>query len=133
MGPRIIDADVSGLALDFGLSLSLDKLAFGVGDPDDLTRDQTSMKSLRGVVDDQWHHIAITRDGQTGSRQIFVDGLLDSEQPALPGDLVLPATIKIGQLAPTVPPSPPLRARLSDLRFFDAVLAPPVIALLATP
>jgi hypothetical protein len=132
-GPRILDADVPGLALDFGLSLSLDKLAFGVGDPADLMRDQTSMKSVRGVVDGEWHHIAITRSGDTGMRQIFIDGVLDSQLVALPGDLVLPALIKVGQLVPTVPPSPPLRARLSDLRFFDRVLPASVITFLATP
>jgi Concanavalin A-like lectin/glucanases superfamily len=133
MGPRILDADIPGLALDFGLSLSLDKLAFGVGDPVDLPRDQTSMKSVRGVVDGEWHHIAITRSGDTGMRQIFIDGVLDSQLVALPGDLVLPALIKVGQLVPTNPPSPPLRARVSDLRFFDTVLQASVIAFLATP
>lgn len=132
MGPRIIDADWPGFALDFGVSLSLDKLCFGVGDPNDQTRDQTAMQSVRGVVDGQWHHVAVTRDGTTGLRQIFIDGALDSQAPALPGEMKLPATILVGQRMPTVPASPPLHAQLSDLRFFDRVVSAASIAFLAT-
>jgi hypothetical protein len=132
MGPRLIDADVSGLALDFGVSLSLDKLAFGVGDPKDLPKDQTAMQSLRTVVDGHWHHVAVTRDGTTGLRQIFIDGALDSQAPALPGELSLPPAILVGQRSPTVPASPALHARMSDLRFFDRVVSAPSIAFLAT-
>ncbi|MEA2698992.1 MAG: hypothetical protein QOI66_3263 [Myxococcales bacterium] len=132
MGPRLIDADVSGLALDFGVSLSLDKLAFGVGDPKDLPKDQTAMQSLRTVVDGHWHHVAVTRDGTTGLRQIFIDGALDNQAPALPGELSLPPTILVGQRSPTVPASPALRAKMSDLRFFDRVVSASAIAFLAT-
>jgi hypothetical protein len=133
MGPRLIDADFPNLALDFGVSLSLDKLAFGVGNPSNVTLDQTAMLSLHSVVDGTWHHVAVTRDGTSGQRQIFVDGALDSELAALPGDLLLPPTLLVGQRISTAPPSPALHALLSDLRFFDRVLSPPAIAFLATP
>jgi hypothetical protein len=133
MGPRLVDGDSPGLALDFGLSLSGDKLAFGVGDPNDTPRDQTAMKSRVGICDDRWHHVAITRSGDSGLRQIFIDGLLDSEEAALPGDLVLPPSILVGQRISTLPASPPVRARLSDLLFFDRVLPPATIATLAKP
>ncbi|HEX3696538.1 MAG TPA: LamG domain-containing protein [Polyangia bacterium] len=133
MGPRLIDGDYPNLALDFGVSLSLDKLAFGVGNPSDVTLDQTAMISLHSVVDGTWHHVAVTRDGTTGQRQIFVDGALDSEMPALPGDLKLPPTMLVGQRISTAPPSPVLKATLLDLRFYDRVLSAPAIAFLATP
>jgi Concanavalin A-like lectin/glucanases superfamily len=132
VGPRLIDADYPGLALDFGVSLSLDKLAFGVGDPNDTPKDQTAMQSQRPVVDGLWHHVAVTRDGTTGLRQIFIDGTLDNEAPALPGELKLPPTVLVGQRIPTIPPSPILHAKLSDLRFFDRVVSAAAIAFLAT-
>ncbi|HEY2899513.1 MAG TPA: LamG domain-containing protein [Polyangia bacterium] len=133
MGPRLIDGDYPNLALDFGVSLSVDKLAFGVGNPSDVTLDQTAMISLHSVIDGTWHHVAVTRDGTTGQRQIFVDGALDSESLALPGDLKLPPTMLVGQRIATAPPSPVLKATLSDLRFYDRVLTALAIAFLATP
>lgn len=64
-GARIVDADVSGVRLDFGLALTVDKLAYGIGTPGDGSADSMSLKSQRGVSDGMWHHVAIVRNTTT--------------------------------------------------------------------
>jgi Concanavalin A-like lectin/glucanases superfamily len=131
-GPRIIDADVAGLHPDFGVGVALDRIALGAGYPDDATVDNTSLKSQHVVVDGLWHHVAITRDGDSGIWQLYIDGVLDGTKTGVTGDLTLPKTITVGGLGNTAPASPPLRADLSDLRFYDRTLGAATIAFLAT-
>lgn len=131
-GPRIINADLSGVHLDFALSLGLDKLAEGTGTPGNATEDDTALKSQRTVVDGTWHHVALTRDGTQGIWGMFVDGLPDSTRNGVAGPLTLPETISFGDLGDTDPSTPALEAELSDARWYDRVLSAAGIGFLAT-
>jgi hypothetical protein len=131
-GPRIVDADIGGLHSDFGLGLALDRLAVGIGVPDDSNADNMSLKSQRAVVDGTWHHVGITRNGDSGMWQLFVDGVLDGSKTSGAGDLMLPKTIALGGTGNSTPASPQLKADLSDVRFYDRVLSAAAIAFLAT-
>jgi hypothetical protein len=131
-GPRLFDADIPGAALDFGLGLALDRLAFGVGTPDVPTiEDNVAMRSEHPVVDGTWHHVAVTRSSETGMRHIYVDGAFDSQATATPGELHTPTYEGIGWVTGTSPASPPLEADLTQLVLYDRVLDEADISALA--
>jgi hypothetical protein len=68
-GAGLVDADVSGVAADFGLSLLANgKLAIGTGMPD------TSALTTGSYVDGVWHHVVMTRVRSTGVMTLYVDG-----------------------------------------------------------
>lgn len=67
-GRVIVDGTTDDGSFDFGLSIVDDKLAFGVG-PDAFT-----IFSDTSLLDGFYHHVAATRDGQTGDIKLFVDG-----------------------------------------------------------
>lgn len=57
---------------------------------------------------------------------------MDAERTAPPGDLVLPKVFTLGDLGNTSPTSPPLKADLSDVRFYNRALSAAGIAYLGT-
>jgi hypothetical protein len=134
-GPRLFDADIPGRELDFGVGVALDRLAFGVGNPDAPTtaEDNLAMRSEHAVVDGTWHHVAVTRDATTGMRRIYLDGALDSQAVALPGTLRLPTFAGVGWVTGNSPASPPLEADLTQLVLYDRVLDEAGVAALAAP
>jgi hypothetical protein len=68
-GDALIDADVPGTARDFGIGWHDDgRITAGVGDPD------TFVASAPGHADGQWHHVAFTRDRDSGRFSLYVDG-----------------------------------------------------------
>ncbi len=50
-GPRIINADLPGAYLDFDLSLALDKLAMGCGNPGDAEADANALRAHQALGD----------------------------------------------------------------------------------
>lgn len=75
-GNVIIDRDVYGDGDygDYGVSLANGRIAFGVS----RGTEATTICGSRPVADDQWHHVALTRNARTGALAIFVDGSLDA-------------------------------------------------------
>ncbi len=67
-GYGIIYADTTTTANDFGTTLLNGKFAFGVGNPD------VNVQSLTSIANDQWTHVAATRDMTTGEIQVFING-----------------------------------------------------------
>lgn len=132
-GPRLFDADIPGRELDFGIGLALDRLAFGVGNPNATTtaEDNLAMRSERRVVDGTWHHVAVTRNATTGLRHIYIDGTFDSQAAALPGQLRAPTVTGVGWVTGTSPASPPLDADLTQLVLYDRELDAASVAALA--
>jgi hypothetical protein len=133
-GPRLYDADIPGSQADFGVGLALDRVAFGVGNPDAASsaEDNVAMKSEHAVVDGTWHHVAVTRDATTGMRHIYIDGAFDSQAAALPGTLHEPPYTGVGWVTGTSPASPPLEADLAQLVLYDRVLDETGVAALVT-
>lgn len=131
-GPRLFDADIPGHALDFGIGIALDRLAFGVGTPGpDDALDNAAMRSESRVVDGTWHHVAVTRSATTGLRRIYVDGAFDSQADALPGELRTPVFVAVGWVTDSPPSSPALDADLAQLVLYDRVLDEAAAAALA--
>jgi subtilase family serine protease len=66
-GRGLVDAEVSSVTNDFGVSLLNGKIYFGTGNPD--------VTIISGVVaDGSWHHIAATRRRTAGDMRLYVDG-----------------------------------------------------------
>lgn len=84
-GNIILDRDVYGDGDygDWGISLGNGRLAFGVNNG-------TSGQTIVGtnlVANQQWRHVAFTRNGTNGQLRIFVDGVLDAQGAGPTGDL----------------------------------------------
>ncbi len=82
-GQCVLDRSVlSGTGRTFGVSLAGGRVRFGTGGGDGPTFDVPN--TLEGdvfVLDGEWHHVSVSRDVLTGSKTIFVDGLLDAFSP----------------------------------------------------
>ncbi|WP_205703911.1 LamG-like jellyroll fold domain-containing protein [Candidatus Chloroploca sp. Khr17] len=86
-GNIIIDRDVFGNdAADYGLALCAGRLVFGVnaGNNDRLLVGNTI------VTNNEWRHLAVTRNAASGSMAIFVDGQLDATLQGPAGSLAYP-------------------------------------------
>jgi len=114
MGVGIVDGDVEGPAHDFGLSLVSGKVALGVG-----TKGNT-VRSSQKINDDRWHHVAVTRNANTGELQLYVDGHFESSREAPKGrkDAASHLVIGCSRTAPRF-----FQGCLDDLRFYDYVLS----------
>ena len=88
-----------------------------------------SVFSSTNVNDGQWHHVAATRDFNTGEITIYVDGVLEQSAIYYPG-VALNARHEIifgaGEFA-----SQNFGGSLDDLQVYDVALSPAQIALLA--
>lgn len=86
-GNIIIDRDRYGQGRKFGISMAGGAIVFGMSsDAANLT-----ICGTRRVDDDAWHHVAVTRDLDTGALQLFVDGALDASASSGPtGDVSYP-------------------------------------------
>jgi hypothetical protein len=84
-GNVILDRDIAGDGDhgEYGVSLMDGKIAFSV-------HNGTISDTLCGtisVADNEWHHLALTRNNSTGQMRIFVDGELDVEVIGPTGDI----------------------------------------------
>lgn len=68
-GTALVDAEVSGVTNDFGISYSgAGQLNAGTGNPD------YSM-NYGALADGNWHHVVMTRQKSTGNAWLYVDGV----------------------------------------------------------
>jgi Concanavalin A-like lectin/glucanases superfamily len=71
-GAGLVDAEVSGTARDFGVSLGSDgRVVAGVGGTPDV-----SIVSSGGYDDGSWHHVVFARTAASGALRLYVDSLL---------------------------------------------------------
>jgi len=85
-GDIVIDRDRFNLPRSWGLSLGQGRVAFGVN----VTN--ANIITVCGdvsVLDNQWHHVAVTR-AAGGTISIFIDGVLDESVAGPSGDLSYP-------------------------------------------
>lgn len=83
-----IDAEMPGVANDFGLTLNVEnKFVTGVGNPD------TSGTGTHPVGDWNTHIVAWRRNKTTGKIQVWVDGVLDIDITANLNSLTAPANL----------------------------------------
>ncbi len=92
-GAGLVDADVPGVADDFGVSLTADgRIAAGMGNPDG------TLFSAPGYNDGAWHHVVITRDRTSGEGVVYVDGAAVASAVAGTASLTGSATIDFGRI-----------------------------------
>lgn len=84
-GNTILDRDIFGDGDygDYGISLAGGMIAFGV----DNGSEALTICSATNVADEQWHHIALTRNANDGQMRIFVDGIQDAQGDGPTGDI----------------------------------------------
>jgi hypothetical protein len=84
-GNIIFDRDIyfAGDYGDFGISLAAYRIAFGV----DRLGSGNTIYGTTQLNDNEWHHIALTRDASGGQLRIFVDGVLDASGAGPAGDV----------------------------------------------
>ena len=113
-GMGLVDGETVGSAADWGCSILNSKFAFGVGAPD------TTISSKRSVNDGLWHHVAATRNNETGEVKIYIDGVLDALGAAPTGPRTAPTQLRIGATQTARPVF--YVGGIDDLRFYGSRL-----------
>jgi hypothetical protein len=91
---------------------------------DQLARDYTpDFTTTTDISDGQWHHIALVRQGRTGS--IYVDGTLEAtETTARTDDLWNDAPLRAGMsICVGIDTTQPLTGQLDELMIFTSALS----------
>lgn len=86
-GNIILDRDRNNQDRNYGVSFTDGRVAFGVGG------NGTGFRTICGtslVLDDAWHHVALTRVRSTGVMTIYVDGVRQQSQTGPGGDISYP-------------------------------------------
>lgn len=81
-GHIIIDRDIfgSGDFGDYGISLTGGRIAFGVNNGSS----SFTLITQQTIPDDEWVHVAVTRDHINGNMRIFINGILSASYNAGP-------------------------------------------------
>lgn len=121
-GSGLVDAEVSGIVDDFGVALIGGHVTAGVGRP------ETFIAGPGGTADGDWHHVAFTRDQESGRIALWLDGVLVDE--ATGGNQPLTATnsVVIGR---SHEDRATFRGDIDEVRFWDRPLGPSEILNLA--
>lgn len=90
-GAGLVDAEVSGAANDFGVSLVAGRVVAGTGNPD------RSVSSSAAYNDGQWHHVVMTR-AQGGVVTLYVDGASQGTIATNNNALTSAASLTFGRL-----------------------------------
>jgi len=93
-GAGMVDAEVSGSANDFGVSLRSDgRVVAGVGTPD-----VSVVSSAGGYNNGAWHHVVFTRTKTSGALTLYVDGVSAGTANGSTLSLTSPSTINLGRI-----------------------------------
>jgi len=120
-GKGMVDAEVGGVAADFGVSLAGSHAAFGAGSSD------VTVTSAATINDGLWHHVVATRDGGTGQMVVYVDGVADGSATGPAGARTAPRSLHIGNLQTG---QNFFTGTLDDVRLCRGVLAADAVAAL---
>ncbi len=127
-GAGIVAEDVPGLVNDLvPVALAGGGIGFNTGG----TADQT-LNSTTDINDGNYHHVVVTRNETTGVKQIYIDGVLNTNQTASTGLLNAPQLITIGALADASNPDPAsptssgyggFNGEMDDIQVYSRVLS----------
>lgn len=87
-GNILLDRDRFTRPRDYGLGFLSGRVAFGVRNAGDQSY---TLCGTRNILDDQWHHVAVTRNASSGALAIFLDGVLDASASGPSGDVSYPS------------------------------------------
>ncbi len=82
---NIIDDYYDGINDAIPIALTGHKVAFFTGDPTGNNGD--TLHSMASVTTGNWVHIVVTRDGGTGQKTIYINGMLDNSDLGVPNNL----------------------------------------------
>jgi len=86
-GNVIFDRDRAGLPGGFGISLSDNKIIFGINGDDGVN---LTLCGKTDIADNEWHHLAIQRRRSDGYLWIYLDGKLEISADGPNGDVSYP-------------------------------------------
>lgn len=119
----LVDGEMPGVVNDFGLGFSADGRAVaGVGAPD------VSIATPPGLADGAWHHVAFTRERDSGRIAIYCDGAFCAEATGTTAVLDAPQRLVVGRAQPG---GRGFRGDLDELLVFGRALSPQEVAALA--
>lgn len=122
-GTGLVDGEVPGIVDDWGIAwISDGVIAAGTGRPEKF------VSSSAGYNDGEWHHVAFTRDQESGKLALFVDGQLAGENTGSKRPLTTPEDLVIGRSRPG---GAGFRGDLDELTFYDRALSAAEVASLA--
>ncbi len=122
-GTGLVDGEVPGVVDDWGVSwIAEGVIAAGTGRPEKF------VSSASGYDDGEWHHVAFTRDQESGRIALFVDGQLAGETTGSKRPLTTPEDLVIGRPRPG---GPGFRGDLDEITFYDRALTGAEVAALA--
>ena len=108
---------------DWGIAWHSDgRIVAGTGAP------ETFVASLPGNHDGRWHHVAFTREQQSGRIALYVDGLLQGEAKGTTAELSAPPRLVLGRLQPG---GHGYRGDLDEIQFYGRALDAAEVAALA--
>ncbi len=139
-GNIIVDRDIfGGSEADWGISIRGGFVSFGTGRGAPPGDSDHTLEGNLNVLTDTWHNVAVTRDGTTGIKRIYVDGQLDfaGSPGASVADLSYPDGGVAGQATPwgpyivlaaekhdAGPEYPSFSGYLDELRVWNIALSP---------
>ncbi len=123
-GKSIVDAEIPGVADDWGIALLGGKVGFGIGNPD------KTILSTTSVNNGAWHRIVASRSAATGAMKLFVDGALESSATGPTADRSAAAFLRVGS---TLYGGSFFQGDLDELQFFSYPLGTAQVAALGGP
>jgi hypothetical protein len=94
-GAGLVDADATGTASDFGVSLRSDgKIVAGVGG----ASETSIVSSTGGFNNGAWHHVVFTRVRSSGALVLYVDGASVATGTGGTNNLTSSSTISLGRI-----------------------------------
>lgn len=86
-GNILFDRDRFTAPRDYGLAFLAGRVAFGVRNAADQSH---TICGSTNILNDQWHHVAITRNAATGALVIFIDGVSNGSETGPTGEISYP-------------------------------------------
>jgi len=121
-GAGMVDADTTGTANDFGVSLRSDgKVVAGVGGGGG---DTSIVSSVSGTNDGGWHYVVLTRTKGTGEFTLYVDGVSAGTATNNTASLTATAYLNFGRLASG---GNGFAGTLDEVALYDVALDPATI------
>ncbi len=124
VGKSMVDADVPGIANDWGISVVGNHAAFGIGNGGA----GTTIESSSNINDGAWHHIAATRVNATGAMSLYVDGTLQATGTGSTALRDAPGGIRVGS---TLFGGSFLTGTIDELKIYDYPLTAAEVTTLA--
>ncbi|WP_186329276.1 LamG domain-containing protein [Agrococcus jejuensis] len=119
-GAGLVDAEVGGVANDFGIALMADgRVLAGVGNHNGTDR---TIASQAGLANNVWHHVVMTRNQTNGVVELWIDGVSVGTVTAGTQSLTASASIDLGRLQTNVA-GQYYRGNLDEVAMYSRVLS----------